>query len=300
MIDFMEGDFDVLVSTTIIENGVDVSNANTIIINNAQNFGLSDLHQMRGRVGRSNKKAFCYLISPPLHQLSEESRKRLTALEQFSTLGSGFKIAMRDLDIRGAGDLLGADQSGFINEIGFETYQKILNEAVEELKQEQFQDLFDEETERFYVKDCALDTDLEILIPDTYVSNISERLNLYKELNNFRKEEEITAFIESLSDRFGKTPKAIFNVCDALRLRWLAKEIGFERIILKNNRMRAYFPSKADSPYYNSDAFKKALDYLKHHFDSCEMIEKKGKLSMRIEDLYDVKGALKVCKEIVA
>ncbi|MDB0027020.1 transcription-repair coupling factor [Flavobacteriales bacterium] len=300
MIDFMEGDFDVLVSTTIIENGVDVSNANTIIINNAQNFGLSDLHQMRGRVGRSNKKAFCYLISPPLHTVSEESRKRLTALEQFSTLGSGFKIAMRDLDIRGAGDLLGADQSGFINDIGFETYQKILNEAIEELKQEQFQDLFEEETERFYVKDCALDTDLEILIPDTYVSNISERLSLYKELNNFTKEDEITAFIDRLSDRFGKTPKAIYNVCDALRLRWLAKEIGFERIILKNEKMRAYFPSKADSPYYNSDAFRNALDYLKHHFDSCEMIENKGKLSMRIKDISDVKAGLKVCKEIVA
>ena len=195
MIDFMEGDFDVLVSTTIIENGVDIPNANTIFINNAQNFGLSDLHQMRGRVGRSNKKAFCYLISPPLHTVSEESRKRLTALEQFSTLGSGFKIAMRDLDIRGAGDLLGADQSGFINEIGFETYQKILNEAIEELKQEKFQDLFEDEKEKFYVKDCQLDTDLEILIPDTYVNNISERLNLYKELNNFTEEEEIEAFI---------------------------------------------------------------------------------------------------------
>ena len=300
MIDFMEGDFDVLVSTTIIENGVDVSNANTIIINNAQNFGLSDLHQMRGRVGRSNKKAFCYLISPPLHQISEESRKRLTALEQFSTLGSGFKIAMRDLDIRGAGDLLGADQSGFINEIGFETYQKILNEAIEELKQEQFQDLFEEETERFYVKDFALDTDLEILIPDTYVSNISERLNLYKELNNFKEEEEITAFIERLNDRFGVVPDAINNVCDALRLRWFAKQIGFERIILKNDSMRAYFPAKADSPYYNSDTFQKALEYLKYNFGTCEMTENKGKLSMRIKDIYDVKGALKVCKEIVA
>ncbi len=299
MIDFMEGDFDVLVSTTIIENGVDVPNANTIIINNAQNFGLSDLHQMRGRVGRSNKKAFCYLISPPLHTVSEESRKRLTALEQFSTLGSGFKIAMRDLDIRGAGDLLGADQSGFINEIGFETYQKILNEAIEELKHEKFKDLFEDETERFYVKDCQLDTDLEILIPDTYVSNISERLNLYKELNNFTEEEEIMTFIEQLNDRFGSVPREIYNVCDALRLRWFAKEIGFERIILKNKKMRAYFPSKADSPYYNSDAFKKSLDYLKHHFDSCEMTEKKGKLSIRIKDISDIKGALKVCKEIV-
>jgi len=298
MIDFMEGDFDVLVSTTIIENGVDVSNANTIIINNAQNFGLSDLHQMRGRVGRSNKKAFCYLISPPLHQVSEESRKRLTALEQFSTLGSGFKIAMRDLDIRGAGDLLGADQSGFINDIGFETYQKILNEAIEELKRDKFQDLFENEKEKFYVKDCALDTDLEILIPDTYVSNISERLNLYKELNNFTKEEEITAFIERLNDRFGAVPDAINNVCDALRLRWFAKQIGFERIILKNDRMRAYFPAKSDSPYYNSDAFQKALDYLKYNFGTCEMTENKGKLSMQIENIKSLKGALGVCENL--
>ena len=298
MIDFIEGDFDVLVSTTIIENGVDVANANTMIINNAQNFGLSDLHQMRGRVGRSNKKAFCYLISPPLHTISKESRKRLTALEQFSTLGSGFKIAMRDLDIRGAGDLLGADQSGFINEIGFETYQKILNEAIEELKQEKFQDLFQDETKKFYVKDCQLDTDLEILIPDTYVGNISERLNLYKELNNFTKEEEITAFIERLNDRFGSVPPSIYNVCNALRLRWAAKKIGFERIILKNNSMRSYFPSKADSNYYKSDAFKIALDYVKHNFSSCEMIEKKGKLSIRVKNIHSIKDALEICKEI--
>ena len=298
MIDFMEGDFDVLVSTTIIENGVDVANANTMIINNAQNFGLSDLHQMRGRVGRSNKKAFCYLISPPLHTVSEESRKRLTALEQFSTLGSGFKIAMRDLDIRGAGDLLGADQSGFINEIGFETYQKILNEAIEELKQEKFQDLFEDEKEKFYVKDCQLDTDLEILIPDTYVSNISERLNLYKELNNFTKEKEITIFIERLNDRFGSVPPSVYNVCDALRLRWFAKKIGFERIILKNESMRSYFPSKADSNYYKSDAFKLVLDYLQHNFSNCEMIEKKGKLSIRVKNIHSIKDALKICKEI--
>jgi transcription-repair coupling factor (superfamily II helicase) len=299
MIDFMEGDFDVLVSTTIIENGVDIPNANTIFINNAQNFGLSDLHQMRGRVGRSNKKAFCYLISPPLHTVSEESRKRLTALEQFSTLGSGFKIAMRDLDIRGAGDLLGADQSGFINEIGFETYQKILNEAIEELKQEKFQDLFEDEKEKFYVKDCQLDADLEILIPDTYVSNISERLNLYKELNSFTSEPEIEAFISRLNDRFGEVPVAIYNICDALRLRWFAKKIGFERIILKNESMRAYFPSQADSPYYNSAAFQQILEYLKHNFGACEMIENKGKLSILIKNVNSIEGALSVCKEIV-
>ena len=298
MIDFMEGDFDVLVSTTIIENGVDVPNANTIIINNAQNFGLSDLHQMRGRVGRSNKKAFCYLISPPLHQISEVSRKRLTALEQFSTLGSGFKIAMRDLDIRGAGDLLGADQSGFINDIGFETYQKILNEAIEELKTEKFQDLFENEKKEFYLKDCQLDTDLEILIPDTYVSNVSERLNLYKELNNFTKEEDITSFIERLNDRFSTVPEAIYNVCDALRLRWVAKQLGFERIILKNNMMRAYFPAHADSPYYNSESFKQTLDYLKNHFGTCKMIENKGKLSMKINNINNIKVALSICKEI--
>jgi len=298
MIDFMEGDFDVLVSTTIIENGVDVANANTIIINNAQNFGLSDLHQMRGRVGRSNKKAFCYLISPPLHTVSEESRKRLTALEQFSTLGSGFKIAMRDLDIRGAGDLLGADQSGFINEIGFETYQKILNEAIEELKKEKFKDLFKNEKQQFYIKDCALDTDLEILIPDTYVSNITERFNLYKELNNFTKEKEIASFIERLYDRFGKVPKEIYNICNALRLKWIAKEIGFERIILKNNKMRAYLPEKENFAYYKSSSFKRILSYVQNSLRKCKMIEKKDKLSIEIKDIIDVKTALEVCENI--
>ena len=286
MIDFMEGDFDILVSTTIIENGVDVSNANTIIINNAQNFGLSDLHQMRGRVGRSNKKAFCYLVSPPLHQISEESRKRLTALEQFSTLGSGFKIAMRDLDIRGAGDLLGADQSGFINNIGFETYQKILNEAIEELKTEKFTELFENDKKQFYIKDCQLETDLEILIPDYYVSNISERLNLYKELNSFTKEEEIIAFSERLNDRFGKIPLSIYNVFNAIRLRWIAKEIGFERIILKNNKMRSYFPAQENSQYYQSASFKVILNFIQHNAQRCIMKEEKGKLSLKIKKMF--------------
>ena len=299
MIEFMEGEFDVLVSTTIIENGVDISNANTIIINNAQNFGLSDLHQMRGRVGRSNKKAFCYLISPPLQKISEQSRKRLTALEQFSTLGSGFKIAMRDLDIRGSGDLLGADQSGFINNIGFEAYQNILDEAIGELKRDKFQELFKEEKKYFYVKDCQLDTDLEILIPDTYVSNISERMNLYKELNNFTKEEDISAFIVRLNDRFGKIPDAINNIFDALRLKWTAKKIGFERVIIKNDIMLGYFPLKVDSPYYDSEAFKKTLDYLKQNFESCKMIENKDKLSMKIENIKKLEEALEVCRNII-
>ena len=299
MIEFMEGDFDVLVSTTIIENGVDIANANTIIINNAQNFGLSDLHQMRGRVGRSNKKAFCYLISPPTHQLSEKSRKRLIALEQFSNLGSGFKIAMRDLDIRGAGDLLGADQSGFINDIGFETYQKILNEAIEELKREKFQDLFNEQKEQFFTKECVLDTDLEILIPDSYVSNVSERLNLYKELNNLKNEEEITSFKIRLKDRFGDIPLAINNICDALRLRWLAKKIGFERILLKNNQMRAYFTDHDNEEYYTSDAFKLVLEYLKKNFNNCEMNEKKQKLSLVVINIYNIEDALKICQSIL-
>ena len=299
MIDFIEGDFDVLVSTTIIENGVDVPNANTIIINNAQNFGLSDLHQMRGRVGRSNKKAFCYLISPPLHTISTESRKRLIALEEFSNLGSGFKIAMRDLDIRGAGDLLGADQSGFINNIGFETYQKILNDAIEELKKEKFEELFKNKKLNFYIKDCQLDTDLEIVIPEKYVSNISERLNLYKELNTLKKEEEINEFINRLIDRFGPIPKSIYNLFNAIRLKWIAKEIGFERVILKNNKMQVYLPEENNSLYYNSKTFQKILKYLKSNVQNCEMTEKKGKLAIKIQNVKSIKESLIICQEII-
>ena len=294
----MEGKFDVLVSTTIIENGLDIANANTIIINNAQNFGLSDLHQMRGRVGRSNKKAFCYLISPPKHQISDDAKKRLNALEQFSYLGSGFNIAMRDLDIRGAGDLLGADQSGFINDIGFEMYKKILDEAIEELKEEKFQDLFEDEKEKFYIKDCALDTDLEILIPEDYVSNIEERLNLYKELNNFTKEEEIVTFEKQLKDRFGELPKVIFRLFDALRLRWLGKEIGFTRIILKSGKLKAFFTTDKSSPYFESRQFSKVLEYLKKNFRTCEMKEKNGKLSFVVKDISELKTSISFCKKI--
>jgi transcription-repair coupling factor (superfamily II helicase) len=254
---------------------------------------------MRGRVGRSNKKAFCYLISPPLPQVSEESRKRLIALEQFSTLGSGFKIAMRDLDIRGAGDLLGADQSGFINDIGFETYQKILNEAIEELKREKFEDLFKYEQKEFYVRDCQLDTDLEILIPDSYVSNISERLNLYKELNTFTKEEEIIAFIQRLNDRFGSVPLGISNIFDALRLKWLAKKMGFERIILKNNSMRSYLPAQENLDYYQSEHFKLILDFLKLNSENYEMTENKGKLSIKAKNIHSIQNAIEICQKIV-
>lgn len=298
MIDFMEGEFDVLVSTTIIENGVDIPNANTIIINNANNFGLSDLHQMRGRVGRSNKKAFCYLISPPTHQISAEARRRLDALEQFSTLGSGFNIAMRDLDIRGAGDLLGADQSGFINDIGFEMYKKILDEAIEELQAEKFQNLFEDEKDKFYIKDCILDTDLEILIPDEYVSNVEERLNLYKELNTLKTEKEIMAFEMQLKDRFGDLPQAVYKLFDALRLRWLAKEIGFSRIILKSGKMRAYFINDKTSNYFESAQFSKVLNHLKNNFEKTRMIEKNEKLSLAVKRVSTLEEAIHFCKKI--
>ena len=298
IIEFIEGEFDVLVSTTIIENGVDIPNANTIIINNAQNFGLSDLHQMRGRVGRSNKKAFCYLISPPTSMISEESRKRLNALEQFSTLGSGFKIAMRDLDIRGAGDLLGADQSGFINDIGFDTYQKILNEAIEELKQEKFDSLLSNKKDKFYVKDCQIDTDLQILIPDSYVSNVNERLSLYKEINNTNNEKEIINFSVKIKDRFGPIPREVENLFNILRLKWIAKNIGFERIILKENTMRAFLPIKSQLNYYNSNEFQKVLNYLKLNNNHCEIKEIKEKLCLKILSIDSAHVALKACQNI--
>ena len=298
IIEFIEGEFDVLVSTTIIENGVDIPNANTIIINNAQNFGLSDLHQMRGRVGRSNKKAFCYLISPPTNIISQESRKRLNALEQFSTLGSGFKIAMRDLDIRGAGDLLGADQSGFINDIGFDTYQKILNEAIEELKQEKFDSLLSDKKDKFYVKDCQIDTDLQILIPDNYVANVNERLSLYKEINNTENEKDINNFSVKIKDRFGKIPEEVENLFNILRLKWIAKNIGFERIILKENTMRAFLPLKSQLNYYNSNEFQKVLNYLKLNNNHCEIKEIKEKLCLKILFIDSAHVALKACQNI--
>ena len=299
MLGFIEGDYDVLVSTTIVENGVDVPNANTIIINNANNFGLSDLHQMRGRVGRSNKQAFCYLISPPSHQLSDESRKRLKALEQFSNLGSGFSIAMRDLDIRGAGDLLGADQSGFINEIGFEMYQKILSEAIEELKQDKFKELFKEEKQQYFIKDCQIDTDLEILIPDTYISNIEERLNIYKDLNSLKNQEELTLFQNNLEDRFGTIPASVSDLISSMKLKWIAKKIGFERLLLKNGQMRTYFTTKSDSLYFESKVFGKILEYLKHNFSTCNMKEKNNKLSLVISDVNSATKAIEICKQIL-
>ena len=264
LVDFIEGEFDVLISTNIIETGLDIPNANTIIINNAHQFGMSDLHQLRGRVGRSNTKAFCYLFAPPVSSLTEEARIRLKTMEEFSDLGSGFQIAMKDLDIRGAGDLLGAEQSGFIAEIGYETYQKILEEAVIELKETEFQELFKEDLDknRNYVRDVEIDTEIEMLIPDLYVSNIQERLSLYTELNDIQNEEGIQKFNQSLEDRFGPVPEVVEELYTGLRLRWLCKQLGFERLSLKGKKLRLYFVANPQSSYFESETFKKVMEYV--------------------------------------
>lgn len=264
ILDFISRKYDVLVCTNIVESGVDIPNVNTIIINNAHQFGLSDLHQLRGRVGRSNKKAFCYLLAPPMSTLPVDSRKRLQTLEQFSELGSGFQIAMRDLDIRGAGNLLGGEQSGFMAEIGFEMYQKILQEAINELKRNDFKELFKEEISKQddYVTDCTIDTDMEILIPDEYVESITERLSLYTRLDNCETEEDLQSFHQELIDRFGPIPKQTEDLFAAIRSRKLAINIGFEKIIIKNKKMRCYFINKNDSPYFESELFNNILQYL--------------------------------------
>jgi len=264
ILDFIERKYDVLVCTNIIESGVDIPNVNTIIVNHAHQFGLSDLHQLRGRVGRSNKKAFCYLLAPPMSTLPNDSRKRLQTLEQHSELGSGFQIAMRDLDIRGAGNMLGGEQSGFMADIGFETYQKILDESIRELKRTDFKELFKEEISKQddFVKDCTIDTDLEILIPDEYVENITERLSLYSRLDNCDTEEELRQMEQEFLDRFGPLPTEVQELFITVRCRKLAVEMGFERLILKNNALRCYFINKADSPYFESNIFKNILDYL--------------------------------------
>ncbi len=264
LLEFINKKYDVLVSTNIIETGLDIPNANTIIINHANQFGLSDLHQLRGRVGRSNKKAFCYLFAPPLSSLTHEARKRLQTIEEYNDLGSGFDIAMRDLDIRGAGNLLGGEQSGFISDIGYETYQKILEEAIQELKESDFKDLFKEQMERDrkYVQDVQIDSDVEMLIPDEYVSNIDERLRLYTELDNIDSEEGIQKFAQSLQDRFGPCPLVVEQLFEGLRMRWLAKGLGFDTVTLKNNILRCYFHKNAQSAYYESAVFDKLIKLL--------------------------------------
>ena len=307
MLDFINGEQDVLIATTIIESGLDIPNANTIIINHAENFGLSDLHQLRGRVGRSNKKAFCYLLTPPMSMVTTEARHRLQAIEEFSELGSGFNIAMRDLDIRGAGDLLGAEQSGFIADIGYETYHRILNEAIQELKQTEYKDLFEEEQQadaskaflqNKFISDCQIDTDMELLFPDAYIQSISERMLLYRELDSMETEENLQQFEVSLTDRFGKLPAQSVELLEVVRLRWVAINLGIERIILKNKKMICYFISDQQSPFYQSEAFTNVLSYVQSHPNKCKMKEKNGKLSLSFENISTVAKAKTVIREI--
>ncbi|MCK5677542.1 MAG: transcription-repair coupling factor, partial [Flavobacteriaceae bacterium] len=281
---FINNEFDILVSTTIVENGLDVPNANTIFINNANNFGLSDLHQMRGRVGRSNKKAFCYFITPPYHVMTDDARKRIQALELHSDLGSGFNIAMKDLEIRGAGDLLGGEQSGFINDIGFETYQKILNEAIDELKESEFKELYKDSSDKpkDFVKEVQIDTDFEILFPDDYINSITERLNLYKELSNLETEDELQNFENKLIDRFGDLPIQAVDLLDSVRVKWLAKKLGLERIVLKQKRMIGYFISNQQSNYYQSKTFSDILKHVQLNSKICVMKEKQTKKGLRL------------------
>ena len=286
MLGFMNNEFDVLVATTIIESGLDVSNANTIFINNANNFGLSDLHQMRGRVGRSNKKAFCYFITPPYSAMTDDARKRITALEQFSNLGSGINIAMKDLEIRGAGDLLGGEQSGFINEIGFETYQKILAEAIQELKEKEFKELYEttdtEFKNRAFVKEVTIDTDFEILFPDDYVNNITERLNLYTKLNEIKDQAGLEAFQKTLEDRFGELPSQVISLFDSVRIKWIAIKMGIERVIIKQDRFIGYFISDQQSDFYQTQGFSKVLDFAQNNASNVKIKEKNTRGGLRL------------------
>lgn len=314
MMDFIRGDFDVLVTTTIIESGLDIPNANTMIINQAQMFGLSDLHQLRGRVGRSNKKAFCYLLAPPYSSLTQEARRRMKAIEEFSELGSGFNIAMQDLDIRGAGNLLGAEQSGFISEIGFETYQRILNEAMFELKEEEFGDLLSEKpadtinktndtqeqvSEPDYVMDCQVDTDMELMFPDAYIRNVTERIRLYRELDNIESEDKILEFERQLTDRFGTMPSATCELINVVRLRWIAKMLGFEKIILKNQKMLISFVSNKNSSYYQSHVFENILAFVQKNPKTFQMKEVKDKLSMTAENVKTIDEAIGLLKRMM-
>ena len=284
MLGFMNNEFDVLVSTTIVESGLDVTNANTIFINNANNFGLSDLHQMRGRVGRSNKKAFCYFITPPYHMITNDARKRIEALELFSDLGSGLNIAMKDLEIRGAGDLLGGEQSGFINDIGFDTYQKILNEAIEELKENEFKELYntEENKPKEFIKEVQIDTDFEILFPDNYINSITERLNLYNELSTLETDEELLQYEQRLIDRFGELPFQAVDLLDSVRLKWFAKKIGLEKVVLKKKRMIGYFISDQQSEFYQTKAFTAVLKYVQQNPTTCVIKEKQTKIGLRL------------------
>lgn len=296
MVKFIDGEYDVLVSTNIIESGLDIPNANTIIINQAHMFGLSDLHQMRGRVGRSNKKAYCYLLTPPASALSADSRKRLSALEEFSDLGDGFKVAMRDLDIRGAGNMLGAEQTGFISDLGFDTYHKILDDAVQELKETDFKELFASdlaEKAKLIVQDCVIETDLEILIPETYIASTTERLQLYARLDSIPDEDQLTKFTEEMRDRFGPVPPSVEELINTVRLRWLGEKLGFEKLSLKNEKLRAYFISTKDA-YFSSDIFGQILSFVQKNSKQCKMKDSAGKAMLIIDAVKTVDAAIEL------
>ena len=326
VLDFSNYDYDVLLSTTIVENGIDIPNANTIIINGAHNFGLSDLHQMRGRVGRGNRKAFCYLLAPPLAALPQESRRRLEALENFSDLGSGINIAMQDLDIRGAGNLLGSEQSGFISDLGYETYQKILNQAMAELRNEVPQETRSQGVQGVqdnsstgdvlnslspclpdsidFVDDCALESDIEMYFPDQYVPSDSERMLLYRELDNLANsnhlDNDLEAYRKRLVDRFGAIPEVGEELIDVVPLRATGKQLGIEKIMLKQQKMYLYFVSNPDSPYYQSEAFGKILNYVGQHPRQCNFREVNAKRSVVITNVTSVASALSICRDIVS
>jgi len=292
MLDFIEGDYDVLVATTIIESGLDIPNVNTIFINDAHQYGLSDLHQLRGRVGRSNKKAFCYLLAPGMSILTDEARKRLRAIEEFAELGSGFNIAMRDLDIRGAGNILGAEQSGFITEIGFEMYHKILDEAILELKEQEFKDLYQAEHPVDFIRDCVIETDLEILIPDHYITSIAERLNLYKEMDSIESDDELELFGARLTDRFGPLPEQTKELIQTIRLRRLAKHVGFEKLVLRNGRLAAFFPSDPASGFYQSAQFSSIIEFIKNNPACCRMKQERDRLSLVFREVERIETAI--------
>jgi len=301
MVDFIDHHYDVLVSTNIIESGLDIPNANTILINRAHMFGLSDLHQMRGRVGRSNKKAFCYLLTSPLSGLPLEARKRLHTLEEFSDLGDGFKVAMKDLDIRGAGNLLGAEQSGFITDLGFEMYHKILDEAVQELKENEFAALFQtdlKEKVQILVPDCSIETDLELLIPESYVANISERLGLYSKLDNLQKEEELLAFEASLLDRFGPLPQPVLDLMETVRLRWKAELLGIEKLVLKAGQMKCHLLPSSKESYYASPIFGSIMKFVQTHTRSCKIKEHKNRLLLSIDEVNSIQKAQHLLEEM--
>lgn len=302
MVMFIEGEYDVLISTNIIESGLDIPNANTIIINNAHMFGLSDLHQMRGRVGRSNRKAFCYLLSPPTIGLTADARKRLSTLEEFSGLGDGFKVAMRDLDIRGAGNLLGSEQSGFISDLGFEMYHKILDEAIQELKENEFKDLFVRELSEVtkpLVQDCSIETDLEVIIPDTYINSTTERLRIYSRLDNIKDEAALQEFKAMLQDRFGPLPEPVVELINTVRLRWVAEQLGFEKLTLKSNRLKGYFAHADDQQYVNSDVFGRIIQFVQQNPQRCRIKETKKRPILSVESVAHVDEAIEILEGIL-